>query len=115
MADNTNAGNGTNAGSGKEDQTRPTPKVVWDDSELKMTYANVVNVSSTREEITLFFGTNLTWNAGESEYRVKLSDRIVLNPFAAKRLLGLLANMLKEYEKRFGALSEERRDLPSGT
>ncbi len=109
MADN------KDVGSGKEKQTPTTPKVVWDDTDLRMTYANVVNVSSTREEITLFFGTNLTWNAGESEYRVKLSDRIVLNPFAAKRLLGLLANMLKEYEKRFGALSEDRRDMPSGS
>ena len=115
MADNTNGGSGkTNVGTGKEGQTPTTPKVTWDDSDLRMTYANVVNVSSTREEITLFFGTNLTWSASESEYRVKLSDRIVLNPFAAKRLLTLLANMLKEYEKRFGALQDERRDLPSG-
>lgn len=105
----------TNAGSGKKDQTPTTPKVVWDDSELRMTYANVVNVSSTREEITLFFGTNLTWSASEPEYRVKLSDRIVLNPFAAKRLLTLLANMLNEYEKRYGSLREERRDLPSSS
>ena len=91
-------------GTGKDGKTPPTPNVVWDDTDLRMTYANVVNVSSTREEITLFFGTNLTWNASDEEYRVKLSDRIVLNPFAARRLLSLLANMLKEYEKRFGAL-----------
>ncbi len=106
MADNTD-------GSGKEKQTPTKPKVVWDDSELRMTYANVVNVSSTREEITLFFGTNLTWNVSELEYRVKLSDRIVLNPFAAKRLLALLANMLKEYEKRYGPLRDERLDAPA--
>ena len=111
MADN------NNGSSDKADKTPPTPKVVWDDSDLRMTYANVVNVSSTREEITLFFGTNLTWNASDSEYRVKLSDRIVLNPLAATRLLTLLANMLKEYEKRFGALPliEERGDAPVGS
>ena len=114
MADNANVGDG-NGSSDKQGQTATAPKVIWDDSELRMTYANVVNVSSTREEITLFFGTNLTWNASDSEYRVKLSDRIVLNPFAAKRLLTLLANMLKEYEKRYGALREERRDKPSGS
>ncbi|WP_419904388.1 DUF3467 domain-containing protein [Kiloniella sp.] len=84
------------------------PKVVWDDSDLQTSYANVVNVTSTREEVTLFFGTNLTWNVTDPEYKVKLTDRIVVNPFAAKRMLALLAGVLKEYESRYGEL-----DLPS--
>jgi hypothetical protein len=33
-----------------------------------------------------------------------LSDRIVLNPFAAKRLWMLLSAILKEYESRFGVM-----------
>jgi hypothetical protein len=82
------------------------PSVNWDDSEMRTSYANVVNASSTREEVTLFFGTNLTWNPTEKlEFNVKLSDRVVLNPFAAKRLWMLLNAILKEYESRFGALS----------
>lgn len=82
------------------------PTVNWDDSEMRTTYANVVNASSTREEVTLFFGTNLTWNPTEKlEFKVKLSDRVVLNPFAAKRLWILLSAILKEYESRFGVLS----------
>lgn len=82
------------------------PTVNWDDSEMRTSYANVVNVSSTREEVTLFFGTNLTWNAAESgEFNVKLNDRIVLNPYAAKRLWMLTGAVLKEYESRFGALN----------
>lgn len=92
------------AGSDGKGQAAITPKVTWDDSELNMSYANVVNVTSTREEVTLFFGTNLTWNASDTEYRVKLSDRIVVNPFAAKRLLTLLAGILKEYENKFGVI-----------
>lgn len=84
------------------------PTVNWDDSEMRTTYANVVNASSTREEVTLFFGTNLTWNPTEKlEFKVKLSDRVVLNPFAAKRLWILLSAILKEYESRFGVLSIE--------
>lgn len=82
------------------------PTVNWDDSSMKTSYANVVNASSTREEVTLFFGTNLTWNPGESrEFKVRLSDRIVLNPYAAKRLWILVGAILKEYETRFGALN----------
>lgn len=82
------------------------PTVNWDDSQMRTSYANVVNASSTREEVTLFFGTNLTWNPTESrEFHVRLSDRIVLNPYAAKRLWTLLGAILKEYETRFGTLS----------
>ena len=63
------------------------PTVNWDDSNMRTSYANVVNAASTREEMTLFFGTNQTWNlAGQQEFKVALSDRIVLNPYAAKRL-----------------------------
>jgi hypothetical protein len=35
---------------------------------------------------------------------VALSDRIVLNPYAAKRLMHLLEQGLKEYESRYGEL-----------
>jgi len=82
------------------------PTVNWDDSSMKTSYANVVNAASTREEVTLFFGTNLTWNPGQAkEFHVRLSDRIVLNPYAAKRLWILIGAILKEYESRFGALN----------
>jgi hypothetical protein len=82
------------------------PSIDWDDSDMRTSYSNVVNASSTREEFTLFFGTNLTWNPTEKlEFKVKLSDRIVLNPFAAKRLWMLLSAILKQYESRFGVLS----------
>ena len=81
------------------------PTVNWDDSAMQTSYANVVNASSTREEVTLFFGTNLTWNPGEAkEFKVRLNDRIVLSPFAAKRLWILVGAILKEYEMRFGPL-----------
>lgn len=87
-----------------------TPKLVWDDSSLRTTYSNVVNAASTREEVSIFFGTNQTWNAGDSEYKVKLTDRIVLNPYAAKRLNILLARVLEEYERRHGALDMTGRE-----
>lgn len=84
------------------------PAVNWDDSEMKTSYANVVNAASTREEVTLFFGTNLTWNPNDArQFNVKLHDRVVLNPYAAKRLWVLLGAVLKEYENRFGDLRIE--------
>jgi len=82
-------------------------KVRWDDSKMKSTYANVCNAASTREEVTLLFGTNQTWHSGGKEVVVELSDRIILNPFAAKRLSVLLNAIVKQYEDRFGAIDIE--------
>ena len=80
------------------------PKVVWDDSRMKTSYADVCNVLGTREEIMLLFGANQAWHGGQKEVTVALSDRIVLNPYAAKRLMHLLEQGLKEYEARYGEL-----------
>jgi len=82
-------------------------KVRWDDSKMKSTYANVCNVASTREEVTLLFGTNQTWHSGGKEVTVELSDRIILNPYAAKRLTALLNAVVKQYEEHFGAIDIE--------
>ena len=80
------------------------PTIKWDDSDMKTSYANVCNVSSSREEVTLLFGTNQTWHTGQQEFSIKLSDRIIISPFAAKRLLALLQNVVGQYEQRFGQL-----------
>ena len=61
---------------------------------LRQSYANVVNAASTREEVALFFGTNQTWNlAKEREVTVQLTNRIILNPYAAKRLNSMLRRL----------------------
>jgi hypothetical protein len=83
--------------------------VRWDDSNLKSSYANVCNVSSTREEVVLLFGLNQTWNNGQREVTIHLTDRVILNPHAAKRLNVVLTNALREYEGRFGMLYVDGR------
>jgi hypothetical protein len=81
-------------------------KVVWDDKKMVTTFANVVNVLATREEVTVLFGMNQTWNTAQAtELVVELSNRIVLTPYAAKRLLTLLAARVREYEARLGPLT----------
>jgi len=82
-------------------------KIVWDDSRMNTSYANVCNVLGTREEITLLFGANQGWHSGQKEVKVMLSDRVVLNPYAAKRLMMMLEKGLGEYEARYGELKLE--------
>src|SRR4026209_1759386 len=80
------------------------PKVVWDDSKMHTSYANVCNVLGTREEIMLLFGANQAWHGGQKVPAVARAERSVLSPFAAKRLLQLLGQGLKEYEARYREL-----------
>ena len=84
-------------------------KIKWDDANMRSVYANVVNAAGTREEIVLLFGMNQAWNSEQKELTVQLSDRVVLSPFAAKRLGILLNNVIRDYEARFGTLDLEAR------
>ncbi|MBR9911353.1 MAG: DUF3467 domain-containing protein [Gammaproteobacteria bacterium] len=90
----------------KPKEAPAAPKIKWDDTRMKSTYANVCNVSSTREEVTLLFGLNQAWNAQQRELVIELSDRMILNPYAAKRLNTLLTSVLSKYEERFGEIGE---------
>jgi len=85
---------------------RPTtgPAVKFDDTGITNAYANVCNVSSSREEVVLVFGMNNAWERDASEVRVKLNSRVILSPFAAKRLAMLLDSVVKQYETRFGSM-----------
>ena len=80
--------------------------VHWDDAALQSSYANVINVINTREEFSLFFGQNQTWDlAAGRGLTVKLGNRIVMSPYAVKRLHILLGDRLAAYEARFGTLN----------
>ena len=89
--------------------TATTPQIRWDDSKMQSSYANVCNVSSTREEVVLLFGVNQAWQRDQSEVAIQLSNRLILSPYAAKRLTVLLTNIVREYESRFGALTIDQR------
>lgn len=91
-----------------------TPRVNWDDRNLKSSYANVCNVSSTREEVVMLFGVNQSWQGATDEVTVQLTDRVILSPFAAKRLSLLLNNVMQQYEQRFGSLEVQVQQRSGG-
>ena len=80
--------------------------VLWDDSKMYTSFANVVNIQSTREQVDLFFGTNQTWSvSGQADQlKVELNQRIIMGPHAAKRLMMALTGVVGEYEARYGDL-----------
>jgi hypothetical protein len=79
-------------------------RVHWDDAGMRSLYSNVCNVTGTREEIVLLFGVHQAWHSGVKEVTVQLQERVILSPFAAKRMNILLTRVLREYESRFGTL-----------
>jgi hypothetical protein len=78
--------------------------VRWDTTQLKSSYCNVANATSTREEVVLNFGVNQNWDRAGSELEIQLLHRIILSPYAAKRLQQLLQKLMTDYEARHGEL-----------
>ena len=106
---------GREPGAARSGGAAQTPLTIkWDDSKMRSSYANVANVASTREEVVLLFGINQAWHGGQKEVTIQLTDRLILSPFAAKRLSILLSNVLREHEARFGPVPVEvpRADTP---
>ncbi len=79
-------------------------RVRWNTQNLKSSYANFCNATSTREEVVLNFGVNTTWERTPKELEIDLQHRLVLSPFAAKRLNEVLSRLVAEYETRYGEL-----------
>ena len=81
-----------------------SPKVKWNVEHLKSSYVNFANANSTQEEVVLNFGMNNNWDRMASEVEIELNHRIVMSPFAAKRLAELLGKLVAQYEGRYGPM-----------
>jgi len=81
-------------------------KVTWDDTNISSSYANIATATATREEFFLLLGVHQNWKglSEDDSLKVKLTDRVVLNPFAAKRLFNVLGHSIKVYEEKFGTI-----------
>ena len=80
------------------------PQVRLNTANLKSSYCNMCNGNTTREEVVLNFGVNQNWDRGQGDLEVALEHRIILSPFAAKRLSQMLNQLMGEYEGRYGEL-----------
>jgi hypothetical protein len=84
------------------------PQVQVDDSHVTSCYANFCRVTGTPEELIVDFGLN-TQAVGVPEHPVKISQRIILNHFTAKRLLAALSVSVQRHEAAFGVLETDVR------
>lgn len=90
-----------------EPRTDPVPQqqqqIPTDYSSLSTVYTNFCRVSVTPEELVLDFGLNPQVSPTPTE-PVKLTHRVVMNFFTAKRLLLALNNVVVQHENAYGAL-----------
>lgn len=80
------------------------PQIKLNSNNLKSTYCNMCNANTTREEVVLNFGVNQSWDRGQGDLEVALEHRIILSPFAAKRFMQMMTQLMQEYENRYGEL-----------
>ncbi|HLN31787.1 MAG TPA: DUF3467 domain-containing protein [Gemmataceae bacterium] len=87
-----------------------------DTTSLSAAYANFCRVTGTPEELVLDFGLNTQMTPIPNE-PVKLTHRLVMNYFTAKRLLGALHMAVQQHESMYGVLETDiqKRVRTAGT
>jgi len=94
---------------------QPAPKQVeLDESGAIACYANFCRVTGTPEELIIDFGLN-TQPMVQSQDAIKVTQRIILNYYTAKRMLGALHMAVQRHEAAFGTLETDiqKRVIPS--
>ena len=75
-----------------------------DAASLKTSYSNVVGIAANINEVYLTFGVNSDpYNPAPTD-PVKLDNRVIMTPDAAKRLCLNLNATLAAFEQRFGVI-----------
>jgi hypothetical protein len=76
-------------------------------SALSSTYANFYRVMGTPEELILDFGLNVEHGQRNLTQPIKLTHRITLNFYTAKKLLGTLYQAVNRHEALFGTIETD--------
>lgn len=89
-------------------------RVEVDDSQARACYANFCRVNGTPEELIIDFGLN-SQPFGTPDKPLKVNQRLVVNYYTAKRLLGALQLSVQRHEAAFGVLETnvQKRVVPA--
>ncbi len=69
--------------------------------------ANFAQVKASRDVFMLLLGTSVSGSSQKDEIRVALSEQILLNPSAAKKLALMLNEAIRVHESEFGPLDDK--------
>ncbi len=87
----------------RQDQGGAAVNFPTDYSQLSTVYTNFCRVSVTPEELVLDFGLNTQMSPNPAE-AIKLTHRVVMNFYTAKRLMNALIGVISQFENTYGAL-----------
>ena len=96
------------AGSGAPQQQQGVPLQLID-GDVEALYANLCRVSSTPEEVILDLALNPNPVGQGGPMTLKVSQRVILNHYTAKRLAALLMATVQRHEQAFGVLETDVR------
>ena len=88
-------------------------EIVLDDKGAHAAYSNFARVTATPEEVIVDFALNPNpFQAGRQEVRV--TQRLIMNFYTAKRLASALAMTLQRHEAAFGGIELDVRRRAHG-
>ncbi len=83
-------------------------KIEIDDTQVASDYSSTVRVWGSAEEINLDFAGPLR-PTGQNSAKLKIDHRVIMNPWAAKRLAISLGQAIARYEQTYGPLELDAR------
>jgi hypothetical protein len=98
----------------RKEQGESGPAVIWNVDDMSTLYGAVFGIEVGREEISLLFAGR-TVLRNRREETVVVSDRIILSPSTAKRLLALLGKIVARHQLPIGMDSSDLRALIEAT
>jgi len=79
-----------------------------DERNMDSSYANAFRTNATPEEVMIDFGVNLPVpqppKGASRQVVFRISDRVIMNYYSAKRLAITLSNLIRQHEQQFGEL-----------
>ncbi len=83
--------------------TKPSVPQI-DQSQLKVSYANVCRVAQTPNEVFIDFCVNPNYFGAILDEPIKLDNRVIMSHDGAKRLCLRLLETIHAYESRYGVI-----------
>ena len=90
----------------REGQTQAGSQFTLDTTGISPTYANYCRVTGTPEELILDFGLNTQMTERPAE-PIKVTNRMVMNYYTAKRLVGAMHMAVQQHENAYGILETD--------
>lgn len=82
------------------------PNVQVNDAQMTTTYANAFRQHSNQQEVIVDLGVNVTTKDADDQVQMQftIDNRLVMNYMTAKRLAGMLVQVVQAHEKQFGEI-----------